>query len=306
MEANENINTTAEEQPVIGATEATELKGNQIIVPDAATRNSTDNPHVDTSGSIQQENNFMEVHHHGHVHQEKKWKEYLFQFFMLFLAVFCGFLAEYKLEQTIESHREEEYMASMVQDLKSDTAAFRLAITRFNKNADHIDTLFKLLKNGSPSNTSEVYLNARMVIGSYYRLFYNNRTFEQMKSSGNLRLVRQTGVADSITSYYQSLKYVDETRELLNQRHSNVSLQGNLIFDSYVFQKMIQRYPYKIVPYLGNPPLMPYTRRDLNKYFESLTLLYSLELIQASSLKQPMLGRTERLIKLIEGKYHIQ
>jgi hypothetical protein len=37
----------------------------------------------------------MEVHHHGHVHEKKKWKEYLFQFFMLFLAVFCGFLAEY-------------------------------------------------------------------------------------------------------------------------------------------------------------------------------------------------------------------
>ena len=36
----------------------------------------------------------MEVHHHGHVHETKKWKEYLFQFLMLFLAVFCGFLAE--------------------------------------------------------------------------------------------------------------------------------------------------------------------------------------------------------------------
>ena len=37
---------------------------------------------------------------------------------MLFLAVFCGFLAEYKLEQTIERHREKEYMQLMVEDLK--------------------------------------------------------------------------------------------------------------------------------------------------------------------------------------------
>ena len=43
----------------------------------------------------------MEVHHHGHVHEKKKWKEYLFQFLMLFLAVFCGFLAEYQLEQVL-------------------------------------------------------------------------------------------------------------------------------------------------------------------------------------------------------------
>ena len=39
----------------------------------------------------------MEVHHHGHINEKKKWKEYLFQFLMLFLAVFCGFLAEYQL-----------------------------------------------------------------------------------------------------------------------------------------------------------------------------------------------------------------
>ncbi len=34
----------------------------------------------------------MEVHHHGHIHEKKKWKEYVFQFFMLFLAVFSEFL----------------------------------------------------------------------------------------------------------------------------------------------------------------------------------------------------------------------
>ena len=51
-----------------------------------------------TTHNIQQNKEIMEVHHHGHVHEKKKWKEYLFQFLMLFLAVFCGFLAEYQLE----------------------------------------------------------------------------------------------------------------------------------------------------------------------------------------------------------------
>jgi len=57
--------------------------------------------------NLQPEN--MEVHHHGHVHERKKWKEYLFQFLMLILAVFCGFLAEYQLEQTIEKHKEKDF-----------------------------------------------------------------------------------------------------------------------------------------------------------------------------------------------------
>jgi len=44
----------------------------------------------------------MEVHQHAHT-PRKKWTHYFWEFLMLFLAVFCGFLAEYKLEHTIIS-----------------------------------------------------------------------------------------------------------------------------------------------------------------------------------------------------------
>ena len=47
-----------------------------------------------TQNSQQQIEN-MEVHKHPHhVTHKKKWAEYLLEFFMLFLAVFLGFLAE--------------------------------------------------------------------------------------------------------------------------------------------------------------------------------------------------------------------
>ena len=62
----------------------------------------------------------MEVHHHSH--HPKKWKEYITEFFMLFLAVFAGFLAESYLEYRTERHKEHDYLASMVKDLQLDTA----------------------------------------------------------------------------------------------------------------------------------------------------------------------------------------
>ena len=40
---------------------------------------------------------------------------------MLFLAVFCGFLAEYQLESKIEKDREKQFIRSMLEDLKRDT-----------------------------------------------------------------------------------------------------------------------------------------------------------------------------------------
>src|SRR5688500_7674169 len=62
----------------------------------------------------------MEVHAHTHT-ARKKWTHYFWEFIMLFLAVFCGFLAEYQLEHKIEKDREKVYIKSMIEDLKADT-----------------------------------------------------------------------------------------------------------------------------------------------------------------------------------------
>ena len=63
----------------------------------------------------------MEVHAHSYT-PRKKWTHYLWEFLMLFLAVFCGFLAEYQLEHVIENQREKKYMQTLITDLVADTA----------------------------------------------------------------------------------------------------------------------------------------------------------------------------------------
>src|SRR5688572_13509325 len=63
----------------------------------------------------------MEVHAHTHT-PRKKWTHYFWEFLMLFLAVFCGFLAEYQLEHIIEHQREKEYAYRLYEDTKADTS----------------------------------------------------------------------------------------------------------------------------------------------------------------------------------------
>src|SRR5215471_2654460 len=65
----------------------------------------------------------MEVHKHPHhVMHRKKWGEYLLEFFMLFLAVFLGFLAENQREHYVEREREKQFINSLVRDVEMDTA----------------------------------------------------------------------------------------------------------------------------------------------------------------------------------------
>ena len=66
----------------------------------------------------------MEVHAHTHT-ERKRFKHYLWEFFMLFLAVFCGFLAENQRENFVEHHKEKQYMVSLVEDLETDTVELK-------------------------------------------------------------------------------------------------------------------------------------------------------------------------------------
>ena len=96
------------------------------------------------------QNEDMEVHHHAHnpaePHHKKNWKSYFWEFLMLFLAVFCGFLAEYQLEHKIERDKEKVYVQNLLEDLKADTAIYN-EYTRNNKGLfNSIDTLILLIK----------------------------------------------------------------------------------------------------------------------------------------------------------------
>src|SRR6266576_3063364 len=72
----------------------------------------------------------MEVHAHSHTadpdsHRgKKKWHHYFWEFLMLFFAVTLGFFVENQREHMAEHQREKQFMQSMLEDLKSDTAQF--------------------------------------------------------------------------------------------------------------------------------------------------------------------------------------
>src|SRR5215510_1175354 len=87
----------------------------------------------------------MEVHHHAHT-PRKKWTHYFWEFLMLFLAVFCGFLAENTREHYIENKREKQYISTMVADLKIDTAALNQLLIESKIRSDNYDSLRAVLK----------------------------------------------------------------------------------------------------------------------------------------------------------------
>ncbi len=172
-----------------------------------------------------QENSIMEVHHHGHVHENKKWKEYFFQFLMLFLAVFLGFLAEYQLEHIVEHNREEQYIKSFIEDLKADTAKINRILELSTLQQNNFDSLMGTLKAPGFSETPDKAENYWGSIFALYLFNHTDRTLQQLKNAGGLRLIRNQHASDSIMQYDAMVKKVSEqSMDLYNANQGSISI----------------------------------------------------------------------------------
>src|SRR5215831_4054737 len=145
----------------------------------------------------------MEVQKHPHdVTHKKKWTEYVLEFLMLFLAVFLGFIAENRREHLIELTKEREYMASLAQDIKNDTASISETVKMGIPISKRLDSLLNILNEDNPEQNSKILYSLVSSTGRIVSATFEDRTSTQLKNSGNLRLVRNEGVSDSIRKYF--------------------------------------------------------------------------------------------------------
>ena len=122
---------------------------------------------------------------------------------MLFLAVFCGFLAEYQLEHKIERDREKQYIKSMVDDLKTNSTRLETTINQNKRQLEGMDSLLQNIYH-PPYNDSTLrtlYYLKQTYSSVYYILRSSKGTISQLKNSGGFRLIRNRAAVDSIYSY---------------------------------------------------------------------------------------------------------
>jgi hypothetical protein len=75
--------------------------------------------------STEKQQSDMEVHHHPDVHHKRKHvREYVLEFFMIFLAVTMGFFAESIREHSVELRNTRQYLETFKQELINNKRAF--------------------------------------------------------------------------------------------------------------------------------------------------------------------------------------
>ena len=131
----------------------------------------------------------MEVHHHTHT-PGKRWTHYLWEFLMLFLAVFCGFLAEYQLEHKIEKDRASELAKSFYDELKGDSSEIQRIIKVRLRKDSAIMYLYDYFQDSSMKNFPKAFsINYAYAFMVNSPIIFEPRgsILEQLKNSGSLR-----------------------------------------------------------------------------------------------------------------------
>jgi hypothetical protein len=260
-------------------------------------------PTADTEIIIQnQETENMEVHHHAHdpaaPHHKKNWKSYFWEFLMLFLAVFCGFLAEYQLEHKIESDRGKQYTYSFYEDLLTDSSHFNDLTSAFQKKLIVLEDMSpcydSLLGDHPPKNCFTAIIGNSI---DFPDLVNTDRTLQQLKNAGGLRLLKKAD-ADSILLYDNLLrKYKAAETSGFQEVQSEIRT---------TFYSLVNFVSWKdkglnstVSALYGN------NKELLNRYFNQLRM-YSFWIQARINTLQQLKKRNAELIAHFKAKYHYE
>ncbi|NOT50948.1 MAG: hypothetical protein HOP10_06700 [Chitinophagaceae bacterium] len=253
----------------------------------------------------------MEIHHHSHT-SRKKWTHYFWEFLMLFLAVFCGFLAENKREHIVEHRREKKYMITLVEDLEIDTTDMGALKRTLNEVIARRDSITQYLRPPiAAARVPQFYREAELMLNmrSYS---YNGRTVEQLRSSGNYRLIRKKNITDSLIAYDIRMRgtFSKNYDALYESRLKLIELQQDILEVMIVFKYAEKNSRILNMDSLKKANLWPVhllttDTKTLFHHYNACTTHIGFAMDMNSWIER-MTKRATNLITLIKKEYHLK
>jgi hypothetical protein len=252
----------------------------------------------------------MEVHKHPHhVTHKKKFGEYLLECFMLFLAVFLGFVAE-NIRENISKHETERHlMEMMVEDLKSDNVKLDSAIIANQTISDKMDSMRGLVYAAiharlPDSSIKKMYYFFRFYSLNVRRYLGTPRSLNMFNKNDAFTSLRKQNVADSIGEYFDLEARSQTQWDAFRTYQFSAYDVGEIIFNTELLENNVRRE--------GENSFMLSTQKfELVTSDKKTLLLYANKLYVAAGVYAGYISRLKllklraaSLISLIKKEYH--
>ncbi len=195
---------------------------------------------------------------------------------------------------------EYGYIQNLREDLQVDIDLYNDYLIKTAEIFEIIDSLVVQLSSDNFQATSdESAFKSRIMTTKWNRVRPVERTFEQMKSSGQLVIIREQVVSDNISDYYNSIFELETYNEaLLVWLDNYISLMGK-VYDGHVLFEILKT---KNRVSTNNQALITTDRQTINELITSAQYVYG-----AISLSQDLVikrkEKAERLIQEIDTYY---
>lgn len=129
-------------------------------------------------------------------------KKYFFDFLMLFLAVFLGFMADNYRDSKSEEASEKNYISSLIRDVESDRLELKEALKSNNWRKKYLDSLALNCFAFDPLKTNDFELYRLVPFILYHPNFLNpnEMTLQQLKNEGG-KLIKNKKAIEQIYKY---------------------------------------------------------------------------------------------------------
>ncbi len=246
----------------------------------------------------------MEVHQHSHT-PRKKWTHYFWEFIMLFLAVFSGFLAENQREHYVEQQREKQFINSLISDIEADTTRLSAIVNGRDLREAQLDSLSFLLNSDSATRyTRDIYFYAHIITRHVILLFTpNDGTMQQLKNAGGLRLIRKHWVTDSIVKYDVAARSLQR----LGDQEINIADIYRLTAPEVLNAEELGKFsdadnnPIRLT---HNPPLSPGYKEHLNEYNYRVLSIKNINKGYRRETRK-LLVQAKNLLITLKKEYHL-
>ena len=249
----------------------------------------------------------MEVHHHPDLHHKRKqFKEYFLEFLMIFLAVTMGFFAESYRENLLNREKENQFMESLVEDLKQDIQNINITIDAQRNQINGKDTLVQLINNGittQEQNTLFYDLHWKYV-GYPKAVSFSKRTLSQLLNSDGLRLVKNKKVSDAISVYASNETKIETVDQPANAELAHQTLDYSKQFIDTKYMRAEPKDDYVLVPSI-NPKIRNANTDALKGFSFSLEMDKENCILRIQILKN-QLELANELLELLKKEYHLE
>ncbi len=249
----------------------------------------------------------MEVHAHAHT-ARKKWTHYLWEFLMLFLAVSAGFLVENQREHYVEHQRAKIYAANLFDELKKDTTQLNDLSRNLKNVSSKLDTFCILVKEDHKQTVTNgmLYYYSSFVTNVEY-FSANNTTIEQLKSSGNLRIMSNK-LAYKISEYDRKNRELEKEYSLSKVEFSKMEDLHFKLFDIYISEKMFddQTVRPRDSAFLLTNLFVNNEAGLMNQYTGWLKFESGIYKFQSRRYLSPLKNLAIELLTILKEEYHLE